>query len=313
MTMENQAVRLVTWNIEKGKRWELLEKCLESDSIKTADILCLQEVDEGMARSGNRRIAYEIGERLAMHVVFGKTFREFTKGIGDEISAPGENTTAIQGNATLSRLPILDSKNLLLPECANHFNRVEKREGNRHALIVRIDCGAGRILTVANAHLEVFGTSACRARQVRFILDSLPDGPAVIAGDFNTNTFDRGSALHTFRSLMRLIRRDVKTRVMAPATHEPLFRELSAAGFAWESFNDRLPTCSIDLSSVEDQKYVPSSIRNFVLSRCRVLPLRLDFIAGRGLQAAAARTITDLPCEPSDHRPITCDLAFSLA
>jgi len=315
--MRNQAVRpirLVSWNIEKGKRWPLLEKCLEVESIRSADILCLQEVDEGMARSGNRRIAYEIGERLGMHVVFGRTFHEFTKGVGEERFAPGENTTAIQGNATLSRLPIVDSQNLLLPACFDHSTREEKREGNRHVLIVRLDCGSGRVLTVANTHLEVFGTARCRARQVRFIIDSLPPGPAIITGDFNTNTFDRGSALHTFRSLLWLVGPNVKSRVMTPAMHEPLFKELRASGFAWEGFNDRLPTCSIDLSSVEDQKYVPSPLRKFILSRCRVLPLRLDFIAARGVSAVdPGHTITDLPCQPSDHLPIGCDLAISLA
>jgi len=100
--MQNQArLRLVSWNIEKGKRWQLLEKCLESEAIQTADVLCLNEVDDGMARSGNRRIAYEIGERLEMQVAFGPTFKELTKGIGEERQAPGENTTAIQGNAIL--------------------------------------------------------------------------------------------------------------------------------------------------------------------------------------------------------------------
>ena len=93
--MENQAVRLVTWNIEKGKRWPLIEKCLQHEAIRSADVLCLNEVDEGMARSGNLRIAHEIGERLGMQVVFGRTFKEFTKGIAEELLAPGENTTAI--------------------------------------------------------------------------------------------------------------------------------------------------------------------------------------------------------------------------
>src|SRR5205823_7603420 len=70
-SMQNQAVRLVTWNIEKGKRWSLLEKCLQHESIRTADVLCLNEVDEGMARSGNLRIGHEIASRLGMQVVFG--------------------------------------------------------------------------------------------------------------------------------------------------------------------------------------------------------------------------------------------------
>jgi endonuclease/exonuclease/phosphatase family metal-dependent hydrolase len=311
--MLNQAVRLVTWNIEKGKRWPLLERCLESEAIRSADILCLQEVDEGMARSGNRRIAHEIGERLGMQVVFGKTFKEFTKGIDEERFVPGENATAIQGNAILCRLPIVGSKNVRLPQCADHSRRTERREGNRHVLIVRLDCG-GQVLTVANTHLEVFGTARCRARQVKFILDSVPEGPAIIAGDFNTNTFNRGSAVHTFSSLVQLLRRDVKLRVMEPVIYEPLFAELRASGFSWEPFNDRLPTCSVDLSSVEDRKYVPRPLRNLILSRCRVLPLRLDFIACRGLHAVTSgRTITDLPCQPSDHLPISCDLAISLA
>src|SRR5262249_29185288 len=74
-------MRIVTWNIEKGKRWQVLERCFSHESIRTTDVLCLNEVDEGMARSGNLRIAYEIGERLGMQVTFGPTFREFTKGI----------------------------------------------------------------------------------------------------------------------------------------------------------------------------------------------------------------------------------------
>src|SRR5215510_15417148 len=117
-------MRIVTWNIEKGKRWPLLEQCLSHETIRTADILCLNEVDEGMARSGNLRIAHEIGERLGMDVVFGQTFKELTKGIGDELLAPGENTTAIQGNATLSRVPILESENLRLPTCFDHTKRL---------------------------------------------------------------------------------------------------------------------------------------------------------------------------------------------
>ena len=283
--MENQAVRLVTWNIEKGKRWPLIEKCLQHDAIRSADVLCLNEVDEGMARSGNLRIAHEIADRLGMRAVFGRTFKEFTKGIAEELLAPGENTMAIQGNATLSRLPILDSQNLLLPACSHHFNRAERREGNRHVLIVRLDCGSGRALTVANTHLEVFGTTRCRSRQIEFILSHIPPGPAIITGDFNTNTFSRGTLPYTVQSLSRLLRRDVQSRTLNPARHEPLFDVLAAGGFSWQPFNDTLATCSVDLSAVEDRKYVPASIRDFILSRCRILPLRLDFICCRGLHA----------------------------
>lgn len=306
-----ERIRFVAWNIEKGKRWKLLEKCFACEPIQTADVLCLNEVDDGMARSGNRRVAFEIAERLGMQMVFGRTFKEFTKGPGEELLTPGENTTAVQGNATLSRLLIIDSKNLLLPTCHDPSKGAEKREGGRHALIVRLDCGNGRSLTVANAHLEVFTTMRCRSRQMRFLLDHLEPGPAVVAGDFNTNTFQRGSLVRTLQSLLCLLRRDVKSRAMTPWCYEPLFEDLRRAGFSWEGFNDALPTCSVDLASLEDRVYVPAAIRNRILSQCRILPLRLDFIACRGLRPLCpGRTLTDLPCQPSDHLPITCDIWF---
>jgi len=306
----NQPIRLVTWNIEKGKRWPMLKQCLRHESIQTADVLCLNEVDDGMARSGNLRIAHEIGDRLGMQVVFGQTFKELTKGIGDELRVPGENTTAIQGNAILTRLPLLDSKNLMLPSCFDHSKRIEKRDGNRHALIVRVNCRATTV-TIANVHLEVFGTAQCRSRQISFVLKNLASGPAIVTGDFNSNTFNRGSVFNKIRALAVLLRGDVRERTLNPMPYEPLFDELRAAGFAWESFNDTRPTCSVDLSTIEDRKNVPTPLRNLILSRCRVLPLRLDFICCRGLHAASpGRTIGDLPCQPSDHLPITCDLAF---
>jgi endonuclease/exonuclease/phosphatase family metal-dependent hydrolase len=313
--VDNQVIRLVTWNIEKGKRWTLLEKCLAHPTIRSADILCLNEVDEGMARSGNLSIAHEIGNRLELQVVFGQTFKELTKGTAEELAAPGENTRALQGNAILTRLPILDSANLLLPSCFDHSKRVEKREGNRHALIVRVQAGLDdRSLVVANAHLEVFGTARCRNRQMKFLLEHLPAGPAIVTGDFNTNTFNRGSAFHAFQSLAHLVRRDVVLRTLNPALHESIFETLASAGFSWRGLNDTLPTCSVDLSTLDDRRYVPAPVRKFILRRISVLPLRLDFICCRGLRPhTSGRTITDLPCQPSDHLPITCDLEISTA
>ena len=307
-----QGVRIVTWNIEKGKRWGLLERCLESEPIRSADVLCLNEVDDGMARSGNRRVALEIGDRLGMQVMFGQTYKELTKGIGEEQLAPGENTAAIQGNATLSRLPIQASRNLGLPICHDPSKGDEKREGGRHALIVTFDCGGGHLLTVANTHLEVFATPRCRQRQMKFLLENIGMGPAIVTGDFNTNTFDRGSAAATFKSVFNLLRKDVKVRVMLPYLYEPLFDELRKAGFSWESFNDASATCTADLGSLEDRKYVPRPLRNYILRRFRTLSLKLDFIACRALRPASpGRTVTELPCQPSDHLPVTCDVWFA--
>jgi endonuclease/exonuclease/phosphatase family metal-dependent hydrolase len=186
---------------------------------------------------------------------------------------------------------------------------MEKREGNRHALIVRVDCGSGGVLTIANVHLEVFGTAHCRRVQMKFLLSRLPAGPAIVTGDFNTNTFSRGSAFQISRSLALLTVTDVRSRVLHPWRYEPLFKDLSASGFSWQTFNDEHPTCSVDLTSLDDR--VPAFVRKFILSRHSFLPLRLDFICCRGLKPVTpGHTITDLPCQPSDHLPITCDLTL---
>jgi endonuclease/exonuclease/phosphatase family metal-dependent hydrolase len=94
---ETRRIRVVSWNIEKGKRWPELIACLESNDLAAADIFCLNEVDEGMARSGNRLIAQELADLLKMHVVFGPAYKELTKGTGEERFVSGENLIGRQG------------------------------------------------------------------------------------------------------------------------------------------------------------------------------------------------------------------------
>jgi endonuclease/exonuclease/phosphatase family metal-dependent hydrolase len=302
---------VISWNIEKGKRWDALLACFDREEFRTADLLCLNEVDDGMARSQNRHVAAELASRLGMQYVFGPAYREFTKGIGDERLALGENDVGVQGNAILTRLPILEQKNILLPICHDPFNDEEKRSGGRRALAVRLDCGSGQSFAVANTHLEVLTTAKCRSRQMRHVLKEIGEGPVLLAGDWNTNTFDRGNAWRTFRSLIRLLDPGVTNRTLHPVPYEPLFDDLQRAGFTWEGLNDDQYTCVADLSSLEDGRRVPRPVSGYILRRVRALPLRLDWIAARGLQPTGPpRTITDLPAAPSDHRPIMCDVGF---
>ena len=306
--LHSDFIRLVHWNIEKGKRWELLEQCLAMDFINSADIICLNEADYGMARSGNRHVAFEIAERLGMNVLFGPSFYEFTKGMGEERLAPGENSRSVQGNALLTRLAVTEYRNVRLTDCYNPSNSEERRAGGRTALIARVEQSGVRF-SVAATHFEVLTTMKCRASQMRSLLEAVGPGPAIIAGDFNTNTFDRGSAFRTIRSLAQLLGKHVKERVGRPWETEPLFDHLRAAGFNWNDFNDSVATDVVDLTTLEDQKYIPRFVVEMALKRGRYLPLRLDWIACRGFRAVRrARTITDLPCEPSDHLPITCDI-----
>jgi endonuclease/exonuclease/phosphatase family metal-dependent hydrolase len=301
--------RLVHWNIEKGKRWNELERCLDTEALLSADILTLNEADAGMARSGNRHVALDIAEHLGMRVVFAPSFYEFTKGIGEERLAPGENSQSIQGNALLSRLAILEFQNLRLPECYDPSHAEERRAGGRTALIARLHDFRGFNFTVAVTHLEVYATRDCRAKQMDALLSEIGEGPAIIAGDFNTNTFDRGSRWNTFQSLIALLRSNVKMRVSQPWEWEPLFDRLESRGFTVDQFNDCRPTNTADLTLLEDRKHIPSFIVQRALKRGRYLPLRLDWIVCRGFRAMSpGQTLTDLPCQPSDHLPITCDL-----
>jgi len=303
--LHSEYVRLAQWNIEKGKRFDLIQKCLASDAIGPVDILCLNEADYGMARSGNRHVAFELADRLNMNVAFGPAFYEFTKGVGEERLAEGHNAFGVQGNAVLTRFPVIDCRNLRLPTCHDPLSSEEKRAGGRSALIVRTDKFA-----VVVTHLEVLTTRRCRSQQMKFILDNLePEVPTVIAGDLNTNTFDRGSAFLTMKSTSWLLRRNVMYRVTHAWEFEPLFRELEMRGFSWQQFNDRDATALVDLTSLDDKKYIPAFLRKLALKRGRYLPLRLDWIACRGFRALApARTIKELPHDASDHLPIMCDL-----
>ena len=305
-------MRLISWNIEKGKRWDQLLACFDQEDIRTADILCLNEVDHGMARSQNRHIASDLANRLGMQYVFGPVYREFTKGVGEEKLAAAENEIGIQGNAILTRLPILEQRNILLPVCHDPFHDKEKRVGGRCAVVVRLDFGKQQSVAVASTHLEVLTTTRCRSRQMKFLLEEMGNGPALLAGDWNTNTFDRGNPWRTFRSILRLLSPNLTASVLDPAPYEPLFQELGRAGFTCEGFNDERPTCYADLSSLEDRRYVPAPVQRYILGRIRNLPLKLDWIAGRGVRALQpGRTIRDLPAMPSDHLPIMCDIGLS--
>jgi len=307
--LHREFIRIVSWNIEKGKRWELLERCLADPRIQSADVLCLNEADYGMARSGNRHVAFEIAERLNMRAVFGPAFYEFTKGVGEELAVEGENSIAVQGNAVLTRLPIVDSQNLRLPACHYPFANKEKRAGGRCVLVIRLRASAGFEFTLAVTHLEVLTTRRCRATQMRFITELLPQDLSIIAGDLNTNTFDRGSAVDTIGSFISLFRPNLKSRLTRPWEWESLFDEMKAAGFTTDQFNDCRATNHADLASLEDRKYLPQFLVSMALRRQRYLPLRLDWIACRGFRSMEpGQTITDLPAEPSDHLPITCDL-----
>ena len=143
------------------------------------DLLLLQEVDQDAPRSNRLDLARELAAMGG--------FRHF---------AVGHNVTLRRGrygNATLSRLPILDERNIDLT-IGNH-----KRRGCQYTAIDlagRTGADGPRSLAVFNLHLGLSAQE--RARQIGILARAHEFGalarrdPCVVAGDFN----DWRSLLH---------------------------------------------------------------------------------------------------------------------
>ncbi|HVG22001.1 MAG TPA: hypothetical protein VNI02_23405, partial [Blastocatellia bacterium] len=78
-------LRVVEWNIERGTQFEGIVEVLNNHPvIRHADLLLLNELDDGMARSGNRNVARELGRAISAHAIYGAEYLEMTKGVGAE-------------------------------------------------------------------------------------------------------------------------------------------------------------------------------------------------------------------------------------
>lgn len=102
---ETAQLSAVVWNAERGhfvREGEL--------PLPQADLLLLNEMDAGMARTGNVDTVRELARRLDMSYAFGTEYFALTKGEPREREAPCENELALHGNAVLSALPILESR-----------------------------------------------------------------------------------------------------------------------------------------------------------------------------------------------------------
>jgi endonuclease/exonuclease/phosphatase family metal-dependent hydrolase len=156
------ALRIVTFNIKLARRIDRAIEVLRSDSLREADILALEEMDN----AGVERIAQALRLNYAyypasIHPTDHKYF----------------------GPAILSRWPIEQSWKLLLP----HEARFRHQRRTATGAIVRVRDQRVRVYAV---HLEtpVRISEAGREDQVQAVLSDASrfDGPVVIAGDFNS-------------------------------------------------------------------------------------------------------------------------------
>ena len=168
-------IRLVSFNIQFSREIERALTVLGSDSLRDADVLALQEMDE----VGVERIARAFGLNYAyypssIHPANGKYF----------------------GPAVLSRWPIERSWKVLLPH--GGWTRGQRRTAT--AAVVRVK---GSRLLVYAVHLEtpVGITDRERREQAMTILTDAArhPGPVVLAGDFNSQSIGNVIRRHGYR------------------------------------------------------------------------------------------------------------------
>jgi endonuclease/exonuclease/phosphatase family metal-dependent hydrolase len=258
-------LRVAVFNVERGNRFEGIVGLLTSHpTLREVDVMFLNEVDWGMARSGNRHVTREIAALLGLGYVFGIEFLELTKGEAAELEAPGENTWSLHGNAILSRWPLRAPRLLRLPLRCSWAVGSQLRIGGRMALLAELETAAGSV-TVACTHLENRTTPAGRRDQMQALLQAIPPGaPAIIGGDLNTSTIDAGDDEQILWLLGHLATNPL--RIRRPEPHEPLFADVRDAGFLIDELNASDVPTSVPLG-IPDPAYW----------------LKLDWLFARGL------------------------------
>ncbi|MFN8587322.1 MAG: endonuclease/exonuclease/phosphatase family protein [Candidatus Eisenbacteria bacterium] len=317
-------VRVVQWNIEHGNWYDQVERAfLERDELAAPDVITLDEVDFGCARAANRDVTADLAQALNLYGAWAPLFLETTVGRDDDprMAAGRENTYGLFGIAVLSRWPIGEVRIVDLPSPQALQFDLERMVGRHAALVAEILRPGAPFVAVA-AHLEVHRTRAHRAAQARVIADALAHErrPVVLAGDFNSHTFDRGlwhSSLHGATALMLWPGPALRYRLVHPDrgfAREPLFDVLREAGFRWDDWTDGRPTLQLREDRLEEAQALPGPLRG---AASRVLDwamrrgtLRLDWITGRGWSSGTGNTVLGLDGagRASDHAPITAQL-----
>jgi len=165
--------RIVSYNIHRAigvDRRFRPERIARILAHHDADVVLLQEVDEGAPRSREMDLA-----------------RELAGALGYKHVAVGHNVTLRKGrygNATLCRFPILRERNIDLTVWGR------KRRGCQHTAVLLEGPGGGRnALDVFNLHLGLSARE--RELQLGLLLRSReftelpPYAPTIVAGDFN--------------------------------------------------------------------------------------------------------------------------------
>ncbi len=293
-----ETIRAAVFNVEHGYRArEIVSFLSECPALRSADLLFGNELDDGTLRSGNTDVSRMLAERLGFNYAYALEFIELVD---------PRDEKGYEGNAILSRWPIVRAEALYVPEGYNWYFDEQKRIGGRVAVFCELDV-AGRRLGAVCVHLENRTSPAARAAQMRAILEHADamfgDLPVLIGGDLNPNGFDYGEAA----ALAAYERQQADGIVVDPVPLEPLFACARDYGYDFRSFNG---------AGVSTRRRPTGD---------GVLHLQLDWILGRGavctghgltstLLSDCGWASPDSPlrrsdlCELSDHNAVWADI-----
>ncbi|MGE6783368.1 endonuclease/exonuclease/phosphatase family protein [Ensifer adhaerens] len=163
-----------------------------------APVVLLSEMDNGMARTGQRHPTAEVAADLGMQYAYGIEFIELGLGSDTEREFCEDNFNAkgFHGNALMASVPLGRPFMLRLWGERLWFTDGEQpRLGERFAIGAVIQTEAGPFVAVST-HLESATTAVYRERQVKELIDALDEAfprlPVLIGGDLNTGNHAGG-------------------------------------------------------------------------------------------------------------------------
>lgn len=187
---------VAAWNLERCYAVEQSAAMLKREG---AGIALLSEVDNGMARTGQRHTSRDVAGELDMAYAFGVEFLELELGAEVELEFCKDNFNrhGFHGNALLARTA-LQAPVMIRLEVHGHWFTPEspaRRVGTRCAIAASVMTTEGPLYAVS-VHLENRGDAGYREAQVRGLIDAIDrlagDAPVIIGGDLNTGLADGG-------------------------------------------------------------------------------------------------------------------------
>ena len=164
----NKSVRVLQFNAERGRNWFLLALMMRSFSALEADLLLLNEMDIGMARSGNVHTTRMLAHALGYNYAWALEFVELTRGTHAEQNATlgSNNTMGLHGNAILSRCPLRSAQVVRDALAPGYFSDsptsvnahgAEKRLGGRLGLIAEVHHPRATPSAASSTHVLMAG------------------------------------------------------------------------------------------------------------------------------------------------------------